>query len=386
MLRKFLRPRNLIILLVLALVIAGGVWAYPQLVPPSRGPALATVQRGDLSAVVNANGRVRSKQSARLSLPVAGIIARVNVVEGSTVQAKQVLLELDNTETQRRVRQAEINVDTRQRDYDRALAAPSAQDLDAAQAILKKAAIALAAAEKNYKDNATNANQAAKEITQIDYDNAKANFNRVAQGTSADDLKNLANNLEFSKLDLESNRRALEQTRITAPFAGIVTEVNAHVNELVGGFTPLITLADTTNLEILAQVDEVDVANVAVGQNAEASLDAFPGKTFKGKVTRLYPAANTERGSTVYNAIVEFSPGEALVRPGMGVTLRITTVEKKGALFVPARAVKNAGSQKFVIQMQNGQRREVVVEVGVTTGNQTEIVSGLHEGDQVVSE
>lgn len=383
--RKRLRWRPLLLLLLVLVLSAGGV-AYWLLNPAPRGPVLTTVQRGDIRATVNANGRVRAPDSARLSLPVSGLVARVRVQEGDTVKANDVLVELDNTESQRRLKQAELNFASRQLDYNRSRAAPRPEDLQAAQLNLRKAALALAAAQKAYNDNPTTQNSSAREFAQIDYDLAQINFNRVANGPSSDDLQIAQNNLDAARLDLEAARKAADQTRLVAPYDGVVTEVNTHVGELVGGFNPLAAISDLRRLEIRAEIDEIDVAQVNPDQSAEIRFDAFPGDTFQGKVTRLFPAASTDRGSTIYYALVQFDPGQKKVRPGMGATIKIATLEKKGVLWVPSRAIKTAGSEKYVVVQDGATRQNLVVETGVTNGTQTEIVSGVPEGATVVVE
>jgi multidrug efflux pump subunit AcrA (membrane-fusion protein) len=116
----------------------------------------------------------------------------------------------------------------------------------------------------------------------------------------------------------------------------------------------------------------------------EVRLDAFPGELLQGKLLRLFPAASTQRGTTVYPAIIEFDAKNLKVRVGMGANLKILTVEKKNVLIVPNRALKNVGTRKAVRVVAPGEPRDVIVEIGVTSGSETEIVSGLNEGDQIL--
>jgi hypothetical protein len=85
----------------------------------------------------------------------------------------------------------------------------------------------------------------------------------------------------------------------------------------------------------------------------------------------------------VYGAVVDFDATNFKVRPGMGASLKIQTVEKNGVLLVPNRALKSVGTRKAVRIVAPGDPRDVIVETGVTDGNETEIVSGLNEGDLV---
>lgn len=377
-----LNPRQLALGLVIVAAIAAGVIAVLALVP--RTPANAVkVARGDISASVNATGKVRSKKTARLSLPQSGIVASIAKVEGDDVNAGDVILALKADEAQRRVDQAQLNVKTRQLDLERAKAAPRTEDIEIARANLRKATIAAAAADAAYTAAATPQNAALRENAQADLDIARANFNRTVNGPTKEETDALENAVASARIDLASAQAALAQTRVTAPFTSTVTEVNPEEGELVGAFTPLAAVADLKALEIAADIDEIDVAHVQVGQSVEVSLDAFPGERWNGKLTRLFPAASTQRGSTTYSAVVEFDPGTFNVRPGMGANLKVMTIEKKNVLLVPNRALKNVGTRKAVHVVAPGDAGDVIVETGVSDGNNTEIVSGLKEGDQV---
>lgn len=357
-----------------------GIWSWQTQAPVQT----VTVRRGDISAAVHATGKVRAKQVARLSLPMSGIVQSIVKMEGDIVNPGDVILFLRAEEMARRVRQAELNLNSRQLDLARAKSAPRDEDIEIARANLRKATLALAAAEAAYNANPTAQNDAAREIARADLDIARANFNRVTNGASKEEIEALQNAVTYAQLELENARAALAQTRLTAPFTATVTEIGVREGELVGGYTPLATIADLNTLEIVAEIDEIDVANVKVGQKVEVRLDAFPGQRFAGILTRLFPAASMQRGSTVYTAIVEFDRRDVQVRLGMGANLRILTVEKQGVLLVPNRALKNVGTRKAVRIVAPGESRDVIVEIGVTDGNETEIISGVSEGDQVL--
>jgi HlyD family secretion protein len=379
---KFNRRRLIAIgIVVLLVLIAVVVFAFVQ--PGTPPPSSAVVRRGDLSASVNATGSITPKKSARLALPLTGIVAHIDKHEGDAVNMGDVILSLRAADSERRVQQAELALQARQLDLARAKAAPSDADIEIARANLQKATLAVAIAEANYQANPTALNDAARQSAQADLDIARANFDRTTSGPTQDQLDALQNAIKSAQLDLDSARQALAQTRLTAPYTGTVTSVMVNEGELVGGGTPLASIADLTALEIDADVDEIDVANVAVGQTVDIRLDAFPGETLSGKIVRLFPSASTQRGSTVYTAIVDFDAKGLKVRPGMGGSLKIQTIEKKNVLLVPNRALKSVGTRKAVHIVAPGAPRDVIVETGVTDGNETEIISGVNAGDQV---
>jgi RND family efflux transporter MFP subunit len=380
------RPLFWIALVVIGAMIAGGAYFYFNQ-PNARAQTTVTVARGDLKATVNANGRVRAEKSLRLAFPTSGLITQVNVQEGDAVKQGDVLAMLDQREIERRVKQAEMNLQARQADLAEAQQPPQAQELEIAQQGLKKAAFALAAAQDRYKKDASNDNKVAQDLAQSDYEIARANFERQTRGASQKQLNDLQRAIDSAQMDLDNARAALAETELKAPFDGVVTEVNAVAGTLLGGYNPVVGIADLTQLEILADIDEIDVAHVQEGQRVDLRFDAFPGETVTGTLTRLFPTANNDRGATVYRAVIALDPTKLKLRPGMGVTANIATLEKKNVLTVPARALKSAGGQKIVVVRDaNGNTRNVVVETGVSDGNHTEIVSGVNEGTIVVIE
>lgn len=382
----FRRPLFWVVLAVLVAMVAGGAYFYfnPQ---NSTTQSTASVSRGNIKAAVSANGRVRAEKTLRLSFPASGLITQVNVQEGDTVKQGDILATLDKREIERRVKQAEMNLQARQQDLAEAQQPPQAQELEIAQQSLKKAAFALAAAQDRYKKDATDDNKVAQDLAQSDYDIARANFERQTRGPSQKQLDDLQRAIDNAQLDLQNAREALSETELQAPFDGVITEVNVEAGSLLGGYNPVVGLADLTKLDILADIDEIDVGQVQEGQTTELRFDAFPGETATGKLIRLYPAANNDRGATVYRAVIALDPTGLKLRPGMGATANIATLEKKSVLTVPSRAIKSAGGQKIVVVRQaNGTTQNVVVETGVSDGNQTEIVSGVDEGTVVVIE
>lgn len=373
--------------IALVLMVGGALVAYWYFNRSSaQAQTTVTVTRGDLQATVNANARLRAHESVRLAFPLSGLVTAVNVQEGDKVKKGDVLAELDATEIARRVKQAEMTLAARQEDLAAAQQPPSANDLKILQETLKKGALALAAAQDRYKDDDSDDNRIAQELAESDYAIARANFERQTSGASADAIADLQRAVDNARLDLQAARETLAGAQLRAPFDGTVTDVSAQPGERVGGYNAVVSLADLSQLEAFADIDEIDVAEVREGQSVELRFDAFPGETVQGKLTRLFPAASTDRGATVYHAVIELEPTELQLRPGMGATAAIATVEKSNVLRVPSRAIKNAGSQKIVVVKDGNGTRNVVVETGLSDGSQTEIVSGVDEGTVIVIE
>ncbi len=378
-----LNRRVLLGLGIIAVLVVIAAIALALTSPKALPANIAVVRRGDLSASVNATGKTTPKKSARLSLPVSGIVANIAKQVGDTVKPGDVILSLRADDAERQVQQAELNLQSRQLDLARAKAAPPDTSIEIARANLDKATIAAAAAQALYNANPNAQNDAARQAAQQDLDIARANFDQVTSGPTSGELDALQNAITSAQISLASAKQTLAQTQLTAPYTSTITEIDVHAGELVGGFNQLAAVADLSALEIDADIDEIDVANVQVGQPVQVRFDAFPGETFNGTLTRLFPAASTQRGTTTRVAIVDFDARNFNVRPGMGANLKILTIQKTGVLLVPNRALTSVGTRKAVHVLAPGAPRDVIVETGVTDGNETEIVSGLNEGDQV---
>ncbi len=363
----------LVALVVIALIVTA----------PRASANTIAIRRGDISASVTATGKVQSKKTAKLALQMSGMVATINKHEGDDVNTGDVILALKADDVNRRVQQAQLNLQNRELDLSRAKAAPSDEDIEIARANLQKATLAAAAADANYTASPTAQNDGLRQATRADLDIARANFNRTVNGPTQDQLDQLQNAVTAAQLDLDSAKASLAQTKLSTPYPSTVTEVDVHEGELAGGGMQLAVVADLKALQIAAEIDEIDVAHVQNGQTVQVRLDAFPGESFDGTVTRLFPAASTSRGATVYDAIVDFDPKSIQVRLGMGGTLKIQTIEKKGVLLAPNNALKNVGTRKALHVVSPGPERDVIVETGVTDGSNTEIVSGVNEGDVI---
>jgi len=355
---------------------------------PAAPANVARVRRGRITASVEASGKVQAVREAWLTLRSDGMVKQVLVKPGQQVGRGDTLITTDSAEAEAQVRQAELALQVRQIQYDDLKAAPSASQIEIARANLRRAAAALQAAQSAYDRVAAQGKArgsqeaAALESAKLDYETAQANFEQAIRGPTPSQLQVAEKNLEMAKLDLQNARTRLEATTVTAPFAGTILQVAVREGETAYG-TRVVRLADLSSLEVVAQVDELDIGELVVGQEAEIRLDAFPGQAFSGRVARITPGATSARGTVGYEAAISFSPGSVAVRPDMTANVRITTLTHDDTLLVPNRAVEARGRNKYVRVFENGRLRDVRVITGLSDGENTEILEGLSEGQQV---
>jgi len=144
-----------------------------------------------------------------------------------------------------------------------------------------------------------------------------------------------------------------------------------------------ITLKDGS-LTAAVNLTEIDVIKVKVGQKVTITLDAFPDKTFTGKVSAIDTNGSVSSGVTSYPTTITFDSAPDTVYPNMAVNATIITAVKDEVLLVPTSAVQTQNGESTVRVMNNGKISQVTVETGLSSDTQTEIVSGLSEGQTVV--
>jgi len=387
--------RAIVIGILVLVAAAGGYWWY-RVGVTLQVASTVLVRRGTITATVETTGKVRSARQVELSLPFGGRVKRVAVSVGDKVEAGQLLLEVEAPDAERQVREAELNLEIRQLQMDKARAGASPEEIEIAQANLRKAALAKQVAQAAYdeiaasyekRENAEASPEAlALQQATIDYQIAQRNHERLVNGPPTDELSASEKQLESAQLALERAQAQLEEMRLITPLAGTVVRVEASEGEMVSAYRPVVVIADLTSLQIIAEVDEIDVAEVAPGQEVTIRLDAYPGQTLPGTIVSLAPAASPERGSTVYEAVVEFDAEGLALRLGMGANLKIITLEKEGVLLVPNRATQPVGRRRLVKVVDGRSIREVEVVTGLSNESETEIVQGLAEGQKILIE
>jgi HlyD family secretion protein len=385
------RVRAIVIgILVLAAVVGGYGWYRVGVA--RQGANTVLVRRGTITATVETTGKVHSAGQVELSLPFGGRVKGVAVSVGDQVEAGQLLLELEAPDAERQVREAELNLEIRQLQLDKARAGASSEEIEIAQANLRKAALAKQVAQAAYdeianEENAETSPEAlALQQATIDYQIAQRNYERLVNAPPADELATLEKQLESAQLALERAQAQWEEMQLRAPLAGTVVRVEVGEGEMVSAYRPVVVIADLTSLQIIAEVDEIDVAEVAPGQEVTIRLDAYPGQTLPGTIGSLAPAASPQRSSTVYEAVVEFDAEGLALRLGMGANLKIITLEKEGVLLVPNRAIQPIGRRRVVNVVDGRRIREVEVITGLSNESETEIVEGLAEGQKILIE
>ena len=203
-------------------------------------------------------------------------------------------------------------------------------------------------------------------------------------GINPIDLQIAQNNIKKKEVALADLKAELADYIVRAPFFGIIANIDAKNGDLVSSSTTLATLITKQKIAEVT-LNEIDVAQVEIGQLATLTFNAVEEVTLTGKVIEIDTLGTVTQGVVTYNVKIAFDTQDERIKPGMTIDASIITERKDSIVLVPNAAVKMQGGQVFVEVMQNEAPQIVPVEVGLSNELFTEIVNGLQEGAQVVT-
>ncbi len=438
---------QIVAVFLLVLVLAGATACNPfGSDQEETSQQLVEVVRGDLIISVSGSGDIDVSNEAKLVFGTGGRIDRIFIDEGDEVAEGEVLARLDTaplelalTQAQAALAQAQAALAQAQitRTQAQIAQAPAQAALTQAQATLTQAQaartqvqIALNTAEDNLEDaydllrwskRTFDRNDAALKDAEVLYETAKLQFEVAETQLVAAELQLETAGLQFeiagSQLEvvepqleaaglqveaadlqieaaeqaLEEAQKQLDRTTITAPFDGAVASVDADEGDSISTMTTIVYLIDLTSIELEVEVDEIDIAEVKLGQRAIIEVDALPALQLEGKVISISLLSKETGGLVIYEVTIGFDvPQGYNLKIGMSAIADIVIDERSNVLLVPNRAITQ-GSQgnpivKVMVDEETGEIEERPVVLGISDGFQIEIVDGLNEEDVVVIE
>jgi HlyD family secretion protein len=226
------------------------------------------------------------------------------------------------------------------------------------------------------------ATQASVQAAQANVKALEARLRTVRIGATPEEIEVARQRVAEAERALRVARQQVQEAVVTAPFAGIITAINAELGQPVGpqGVVRLVSSA----LEIRLDVDETNLADLAVGQEAVVSSSVFPGDTFHGQVSEIGAAVDQTRG-TVTVRVMPRQPPDWL-RPGQTVNVNIITHRAAPRLLIPASALGRSGDQSVVYVVENGRALEKVVLTRSPTAQGVPVLAGLSAEDWIIAD
>lgn len=377
---------------VFGVAVAGGYLGYHQYQKQKPAATSTTyrftpVVRGNLAATVSTTGSLVPVNQAKLSFKTGGKLQELHARVGDDVKAGTVLARIDTRDIEFTLAQNLINLENAQLRLEQLKAGPTSNDITIAKVNLDKAKLNLEKAQGEYdkvawrNDVGMTPQAASLQSATLDYQTALASYAKATQGSSATDLQIQENSVKSAQIQVEQARANLQGAVIVAPFDGVIAAVTGNVGEQVGA-SPIITIIDLTSMRIEANIDETDIGQIAVGQPVSITLDSLPDLHLPGRVTAIAPSANMQSGVVTYVVHVLPTQADARLRAGLTATASIIVEQRHNVLYVPNRAVKNVRGMRIVqVARPDGQIVEKEVRTGISDDSNTEIVSGLSDGD-----
>lgn len=342
--KKYIIP----VVILLAILIAGGYFLYPMIGKKSPDQKFRTmkVERGEISSIVTATGTINPVTTVLVGSQVSGTIKGLHADFNSRVREGEVIAQIDPAIFEAQVEQGRANVLNAQANLLNAQA-----NLKNAQANLSKAEIAVVDTKRTLERNRELIER--KVIAQATLDTAQTNYDTaIAQREVA------RAQLESARFQVESNKAQVEQARaglkvsetnlkyttIRSPVNGIVISRNVDVGQTVAASLQaptLFTIAkDLTQMQVDTNVSEADIGRVAKGQDATFTVDAYPEKTFRGKVSEIRNAPITIQNVVTYDVVVQVDNSDLRLKPGMTANVSVQIEHKENILKIPNSALR----------------------------------------------
>lgn len=416
-------PKTLFLLILAAWALIGcrqpAADLAPTFVPPAT-PAPAqpertyTVARGDVRETVETRGRVTAKQEALLVFPMSGALKAVHVIPGDQVEAGERLAEIDAPNLEQQVLEREFSLALAELQFQQTEVSAEAS-LSAAR---NSAAVAQAQYDKTMLDSqltveyaeqnrqacmASAKDDAARQLCEVSLshtrqraeatqDLAQAQLNAAYSELTLASSANYTLSVEIAALQkrraeamYEQAQRRLEDTVLTAPFSGIVLSIEKRAGDQVSPYESLGMIADPSELWVVATVPEQDIDRVAVGQAAQIVLDAYLDDVYHGRILQIANQAVIWQGKKAYEVTITFDEGQEVPTSiRMGADVVIITRAQEDVLVVPDEAIMMSGGRAYVEVVEpDGTLRQVDVELGISNGAETEIISGVEAGQTI---
>lgn len=375
---------------------------------------LFEVRKSDLNIRVSSSGNIQPDDDVSLTFSTSGRIDRIYVEEGDEVNEGDILAKLDTdylelaltqaqvalTGQELAVSQAEVNV-TRA-EVAREKAEELWLDTEYAGKRIKRLKRHLEWELENDSEDSAGRIRTIRVALQEAWDSF---FIYARDAVEAREVTVKEREIELAKQSLEQSKRSLQQFQqaleqaqkdlseatITTPFDGIIAKVYVEEGDMVPNPTlaaaPVIQLVNYERMELLVEIDEMDIPYVKAGQEARINVDALPGAEFVGEVTTIFPVPREIAGVVLYDVTIKFDvPVDSRIRVGMNATANMTFTERSNVLLISTQVIGQDNEGNPMVKVTVGdQIQEKLVIVGVSNGFETEIISGLSEGDMVVN-
>jgi HlyD family secretion protein len=374
--------------IIFILVLLAALWASIQ--HWGFGPEVEglRVEQRDFVQTVVASGHVENAHRVDIGAQLTGTVKRVPVAEGQMVQAGQILIELENTELQASLKQAEFNVQqaaAKLRQLREVQTPVTAHALHQAMVTQETSQQALKRSQDLYDKGFTG--QAALDefkrmalVTQSQVLSLKDQMASLNEGGSDSVLAQA--NLSQAKAGSELAHARLRYAQISAPSSGTLISRNVEPGDVVQAGKVLMVLSPTGTTELVVQIDEKHLSQLKIGQTATASADAYSKEQFPAVLSFINPGVDAQRGSVTVKLQVPQAP--SYLQQDMTVSLNIEVAKRSQAILLATEAIRDIEKSAWVLQIVNGKAVRQPIQIGLRGPGYCEVLKGLQPNDVVI--
>lgn len=378
------------IIITLLILIMSGFFGWQKITGNTKQPQYQTTaaEKGILISSVSASGTISQGSSVNIATSATGVVSNVYVKNGDTVsigdKIADVTLDVNSQQKQQAAWSSYLSANN---------------SLSSQQAKINSLQSALFKANQAFINDKGIANPSDQQKADPKYIQENADWLQAEA-----DYKNQAGVIAQNQVAVSSAWLSYVQlsSTISAPYSGIVSgltltpglSITSSSGTSASGSNGTTTNASSTlgtiileqgKLQANVNLTEIDVVSVKTGQKVTLTLDAFSDKTFTGVVSAVNTGGTVSSNVTTYPATITFDTAVNNIYPNMGVNAKIITSIKSNVILVPSAAVQTTNGQSMVRLMRNGQATQVSVEIGNSNDTQTEIISGVNVGDEVIT-
>ena len=377
--------KKTIIIIIALVLVAGGILLYRGLTKSTtKVLETAKVMKGSLRGVIVETGIIKPQVGAvvKIGARATGTIMKMNVKIGDKVTNGQLIALIDDREIQKAIDQQKASLISAENML-RQVEQTYPERIREASANYEYARITFERETELLKHEYTTKDAVDRARSQ--FEAAEANWKKLRSeyGTQTEIAK--ANIVDITA-QLRQQETRLTYTRIYSPIDGLVSDVTAQEGEtIVAGLqvANLVTVLDPTRLEMWIYVDETDIGKVRIGQPVEYYVDTFPEKLFNGTIEKIYPQPVVKENIVYYLAIVRVSKGDStFLKPEMTTHIKIIFSEEQNILIAPNASIKFEKGKQVAYKVTGPDKvQRVDVRTGIRGEDNTEIISGVSEGD-----
>lgn len=343
--------------------------------------AVTAVKKDSVRRTIDVVGTLTAVDQVTVSSEAEGKVRAILADLGDRVRAGQALVQLDNEKQQYTFEQQQAALARTLAQY----GAPDPEHLPEIENTpdVRRANADLVQATRAYD----RANELFKRtlVSQQDFEDARAALQgkKAAYDVSLQNARNLRASIQASEAAMKLAARQLRDTDIRAPFDGYVEKRLVNLGELVKAQMPVMAIVKLDPLKVTAEIPEKMAPWIADGRPVELHVDAYPSRTFAGKVTRISPAVNTSTRAFPFEAVVPNS--DAALKPGTFARVHVESGKVDDILTLPYGALQYRYGVNRVFVVNAGRLNMRELQVGERLGDRIEVVSGVKEGEQVAT-